>query len=150
MQTCHETEIQILKAITVALGISEDYLVKYHHAHDNQLRLLHYPRSVGRDVQNISYQIIKMPIQRSSQGSRGRKDHQDRCSFRLRIYYSTATGRCGWPRSRDSWRARAVYGSFAQTRSMPGTICKMPESMTERTTSQWCLDCERWRLHDAL
>ena len=43
-QTCHETELQILRAITVALGISEDYLVKYHKGHDNQLRLLHYPR----------------------------------------------------------------------------------------------------------
>ena len=43
-QTCHETELQILRAITVALGISEDHLVKYHKGHDNQLRLLHYPR----------------------------------------------------------------------------------------------------------
>ena len=54
LKTCHETEIQILKAITVALGISEDYLVKYHHAHDNQLRLLHYPRSVRRYALNVS------------------------------------------------------------------------------------------------
>ena len=46
LQTCHNTELQILRAITVGLGISEDYLVKYHNGHDNQLRLLHYPRSV--------------------------------------------------------------------------------------------------------
>ncbi|KAM5535028.1 hypothetical protein V8D89_011256 [Ganoderma adspersum] len=49
--TCHETELQILRAITVALGISEDYLVKYHHAHDNQLRLLHYPSVPAKDLE---------------------------------------------------------------------------------------------------
>ncbi|TFK84103.1 thymine dioxygenase [Polyporus arcularius HHB13444] len=41
--TCHETELQVLRAITIGLGIGEDYLVKYHHGHHNQLRLLHYP-----------------------------------------------------------------------------------------------------------
>ncbi|RPD62426.1 thymine dioxygenase [Lentinus tigrinus ALCF2SS1-7] len=41
--TCHETELEILRAITVGLGISEDYLVKYHDGHENQMRLLHYP-----------------------------------------------------------------------------------------------------------
>ncbi|TBU43594.1 thymine dioxygenase [Dichomitus squalens] len=50
--TCHETEVQILRAITFALGISEDFLVKHHHAHDNQLRLLHYPSVPAKDLED--------------------------------------------------------------------------------------------------
>ena len=46
VQICHETELQVLRALAVALGISEDHLVPYHNGHDNQLRLLHYPRFV--------------------------------------------------------------------------------------------------------
>ncbi|OSD07215.1 thymine dioxygenase [Trametes coccinea BRFM310] len=49
--TCHETELNILRALCLALGIPEDLLVKYHKAHDNQLRLLHYPSVPVRDLE---------------------------------------------------------------------------------------------------
>lgn len=44
MQTCHDAELKVLRAIAAGLGIADDHLVNYHNAHDNQLRLLHYPR----------------------------------------------------------------------------------------------------------
>ncbi|KAI9058367.1 thymine dioxygenase [Trametes sanguinea] len=50
-RTCHETERNILRALCLALGIPEDYLVKYHEAHDNQLRLLHYPSVPVQDLE---------------------------------------------------------------------------------------------------
>ncbi|KAF8188902.1 thymine dioxygenase [Mycena galopus ATCC 62051] len=40
---CHEVELNILRALAMGLGISEEYFLQYHHALDNQLRLLHYP-----------------------------------------------------------------------------------------------------------
>ncbi|OBZ71618.1 hypothetical protein A0H81_08344 [Grifola frondosa] len=40
---CHEIELTILRALALGLKLPEDYLVKYHTAQDNQLRLLHYP-----------------------------------------------------------------------------------------------------------
>ncbi|KAF8188900.1 thymine dioxygenase [Mycena galopus ATCC 62051] len=40
---CHEVELSILRALAMGLGISEEYFLQYHHALDNQLRLLHYP-----------------------------------------------------------------------------------------------------------
>ncbi|KAI0770294.1 thymine dioxygenase [Fomes fomentarius] len=40
---CHDAELNVLRAIAAGLGIADDHLVKYHNAHDNQLRLLHYP-----------------------------------------------------------------------------------------------------------
>ncbi|KAI0720497.1 thymine dioxygenase [Cerioporus squamosus] len=49
--TCHETELQVLRAITVGLGIAEDHLVKYHNGHENQLRLLHYPSVPAEQLQ---------------------------------------------------------------------------------------------------
>ncbi|KAI0354973.1 thymine dioxygenase [Trametes cingulata] len=48
--TCHETELQILRALAIGLGISEDHLVKYHNAHDNQLRILHYPSVPAQEL----------------------------------------------------------------------------------------------------
>ncbi|KAH9922796.1 thymine dioxygenase [Epithele typhae] len=49
--TCHETELQVLRAITVALGISEEHLIPHHKGHDNQLRLLHYPSVPVEDLE---------------------------------------------------------------------------------------------------
>ncbi|EIW59524.1 thymine dioxygenase [Trametes versicolor FP-101664 SS1] len=48
--TCHETELNILRALAAGLGISEDHLVPYHNAHDCQLRLLHYPSVPAQDL----------------------------------------------------------------------------------------------------
>ncbi|KAI0632130.1 thymine dioxygenase [Trametes polyzona] len=48
--TCHETELHILRALAIGLGIPEDHLVQYHNAHDNQLRLLHYPSVPVKDL----------------------------------------------------------------------------------------------------
>ncbi|KAI0822286.1 thymine dioxygenase [Trametes gibbosa] len=48
--TCHETELQILRALALALGISEAHLVPHHNAHDNQLRLLHYPSVPAQEL----------------------------------------------------------------------------------------------------
>ncbi|CDO71471.1 hypothetical protein BN946_scf184909.g65 [Trametes cinnabarina] len=49
---CHDVELNILKALCLALGISEDYLVRYHQGHDNQLRLLHYPSVPVQDLED--------------------------------------------------------------------------------------------------
>ncbi|KAH9854674.1 thymine dioxygenase [Lenzites betulinus] len=48
--TCHKTELQILRALSLGLGISEDHLVPHHNGHDNQLRLLHYPSVPAREL----------------------------------------------------------------------------------------------------
>ncbi|KAJ3573284.1 hypothetical protein NP233_g2519 [Leucocoprinus birnbaumii] len=40
---CFEVEKNILRALAIGFGLSEDYFVKVHTKPDNQLRLLHYP-----------------------------------------------------------------------------------------------------------
>ncbi|CCM03542.1 uncharacterized protein FIBRA_05676 [Fibroporia radiculosa] len=40
---CYKVELTILRALALGLHLSEDYLVQFHAAPDNQLRLLHYP-----------------------------------------------------------------------------------------------------------
>ncbi|KAF9057019.1 thymine dioxygenase [Panaeolus papilionaceus] len=47
--TLYETEKHILRAIAVGLGVDEEFFVRYHSGHDNQLRLLHYP-SVPKEL----------------------------------------------------------------------------------------------------
>lgn len=42
-KVCDETSKKILRAISLGLGLEEEYLVSFHTASDNQLRLLHYP-----------------------------------------------------------------------------------------------------------
>jgi isopenicillin N synthase-like dioxygenase len=41
--------MNVLRALAVGFGLSEDYFTQYHGKADNQLRLLHYPR-----YQNVS------------------------------------------------------------------------------------------------
>ncbi|KAJ7319410.1 thymine dioxygenase [Mycena albidolilacea] len=40
---CHGVELNILRALAIGLGLSEDYFLQYHTDPRNQLRLLHYP-----------------------------------------------------------------------------------------------------------
>ncbi|KAJ6533927.1 thymine dioxygenase [Mycena vulgaris] len=40
---CYEVELNILRALALGLGLTEDYFVNYHRAADNGLRLLRYP-----------------------------------------------------------------------------------------------------------
>ncbi|KAI0335895.1 thymine dioxygenase [Cubamyces sp. BRFM 1775] len=48
--TCHDAELKILRALSLGLGLSADVLEKTHTAHDNQLRLLHYPSVPAKDL----------------------------------------------------------------------------------------------------
>ncbi|KAH9891654.1 thymine dioxygenase [Cubamyces lactineus] len=48
--TCHETELDVLHALSMGLGLSPDVLVKTHTARDNQLRLLHYPSVPAKEL----------------------------------------------------------------------------------------------------
>ncbi|KAI0761932.1 thymine dioxygenase [Trametes elegans] len=50
--TCHETELNVLRALALGLGIPEGHLLLHHNAHDNQLRLLHYPSVRAQDLQD--------------------------------------------------------------------------------------------------
>lgn len=42
-QTCYATELEILRAIAIGMGLDETYFHSYHARADNQIRLLHYP-----------------------------------------------------------------------------------------------------------
>ncbi|KAF8993550.1 thymine dioxygenase [Cyathus striatus] len=46
---CYELEIEVLKALSLAFDLGEEYFVRVHTQADNQLRLLHYP-SVSADA----------------------------------------------------------------------------------------------------
>lgn len=52
--TCNETALNILGAISLGLGLEEDFLLKFHSGHNSQLRLLHYP-PVPAEVLNSSF-----------------------------------------------------------------------------------------------
>lgn len=45
VQACYDIEKIILQALALGLGLPDDHFVKVHTIPDNQLRLLHYPRS---------------------------------------------------------------------------------------------------------
>ncbi|KAF7342471.1 Fe2OG dioxygenase domain-containing protein [Mycena venus] len=49
---CYEIELNILRALALGLGLSEEYFLKYHTVPDNQLRLLHYPSVPAEDLDN--------------------------------------------------------------------------------------------------
>jgi hypothetical protein len=51
LKTCNETAKHILKALALGLSLPEDYFLAFHSQADNQLRLLHYPRSVMHQLQ---------------------------------------------------------------------------------------------------
>lgn len=58
--TCWETAQDILKALAVGLSLpDEDYLLRFHDGHDNQLRLLHYPPVPAGDLE--SNLLARMP-----------------------------------------------------------------------------------------
>ncbi|KAJ7217615.1 thymine dioxygenase [Mycena rebaudengoi] len=48
----HEVEMNVLRALAVGFGLSEDYFTQYHGKADNQLRLLHYPSVPAEAIRN--------------------------------------------------------------------------------------------------
>jgi len=57
-RVCHSIELEICRALAVALRLPEDYFARHHTAADNQLRLLHYPSVPAKDLQNETIQRI--------------------------------------------------------------------------------------------
>ncbi|KAJ0166676.1 UPF0676 protein [Colletotrichum tanaceti] len=42
-EKAYKTELQLLSALAIALGVSEDFLISLHNRAENEFRLLHYP-----------------------------------------------------------------------------------------------------------
>jgi isopenicillin N synthase-like dioxygenase len=49
--TCFEAASRVLRALALGIGLDEDYLLKLHSGHYNQLRLLHYPPIPARAIE---------------------------------------------------------------------------------------------------
>ncbi|PGG99376.1 hypothetical protein AJ80_09372 [Polytolypa hystricis UAMH7299] len=56
---CFAAASNILRAIAIGIGLEEDYLLKIHSGHNNQLRLLHYPPLPAAALE--SEQFARMP-----------------------------------------------------------------------------------------
>lgn len=57
---CHENAKVVLRAIAIGIGLSEEeYFLKTHSGHHNQLRLLHYPPVPAADLESKS--MTRMP-----------------------------------------------------------------------------------------
>ncbi len=56
---CYGVAMEILKAVAVGLGVEEDEFVKYHSGLNCQLRLLHYPPLLAKDVEQG--RVARMP-----------------------------------------------------------------------------------------
>ncbi|KAJ7216338.1 hypothetical protein GGX14DRAFT_533796 [Mycena pura] len=57
-RACHAIELEIFRALAVALRLPEDYFARNHSAADNQLRLQHYPSVPAESLQNETIQRI--------------------------------------------------------------------------------------------
>jgi len=58
---CSKISREILKAIGEGVGIPDnEYLLKFHSGHNNQLRLLHYPPIPAAELENQS--LARMPV----------------------------------------------------------------------------------------
>ncbi|KAJ7923514.1 thymine dioxygenase [Mycena leptocephala] len=55
---CYKTELNILRALALGFGLSEDYFIQYHQVADNQLRLLHYPSVPTEELRNEKIERI--------------------------------------------------------------------------------------------
>ncbi|KAL8858350.1 MAG: hypothetical protein Q9178_005031 [Gyalolechia marmorata] len=49
-----ENAKMILQAMAIGIGLDEDYFLRYHSGHENQLRLLHYPPVPAANIENQS------------------------------------------------------------------------------------------------
>jgi len=57
---CHENAKMLLRAMAIGIGLSEeDFFLKKHSGHNNQLRLLHYPQVPADDIE--SRPMTRMP-----------------------------------------------------------------------------------------
>lgn len=51
---CFKTELQILSALAIALGVSEEHLRTLHNRAENEFRILHYPAIPSSELQDGS------------------------------------------------------------------------------------------------
>jgi len=56
---CWASARMLLQAMAIGLGLDENFLLKYHSGHNNQLRLLHYPSVPGENLETQS--MARMP-----------------------------------------------------------------------------------------
>ncbi|KAJ7216337.1 thymine dioxygenase [Mycena pura] len=134
-RVCHSIELEICRALAVALRLPEDYFARHHTAADNQLRLLHYPSVPAEDLQNETIQRISQhsdygTITLLFQDDTGGLEIEDPGVpglFRARVFIIVSSSSLILLR----WPADAAHTrhNHCQYRRLSAAMCVVPRSM---------------------
>ncbi len=91
-QAMNEVEKTVLRALALGLGLTEDFFVKVHTAPDNQLRLLHYPRSLLHQRATPASIIDNVPVFQPSSSKTTKSFELERTrTSEASLYFSKTT-----------------------------------------------------------